>query len=402
MSDPQSQLAAPASPPNLLLAAMVAAGPIAMSIYVPALPLIGADLGAAEHQVELTVTLYFIVFAVGQLLIGPMSDSWGRKRMALIGITAYAIGGLTSALAPDITVLMAGRMVQAFGGAAGVVLARTILKDVHDGDRMAQALARVVMISAIAPIIAPAVGGFISEHYGWRSTLFLLVALSLVIMTAIVFKLPETAPKDDADRSFSGYLKVYLGLLRNVPFLSYNVHASLFSVTYFGFLTGMPLILTATIGLGTAAFGAWYTVIPVSYLLGNALASRMVRLTGMRRVLFFGTFISTGGVAVMVALSIVLTPSAPIFFIPAMAMAFGHGMGMPNVTALAMTHVPTRAGTAVAAMGAVQMTSASIGSAIVSAFDGSTAWPVLITMMLAQGAASLMVVRSVLRGHSWR
>lgn len=389
------------APPDLLLAAMVAAGPVALSIYVPALPLIGTDLGAAEHQVELTVTLYFIVFAVGQLLIGPLSDSWGRKRMALLGMLAYALGGLTGALASNIDMLMAGRMIQAFGGASGVVLARTIIKDVHDGDRMAQALARVVMISAIAPILAPAFGGFIAEQFGWRATLALLVGFSLPVLAGIYFSLGETAPTEDMDRTPAAYLRVYRDLLKNLPFLSYNIHAALFGVAYFAFLTGMPLVLTR-IGVGTAAFGAWFTLIPLSYLLGNGLASRTVRFLGMRRVLYFATLISTGGVGIMVLLSLSLPPSAPIFFIPAMAMAFGHGMGMPNVTALAMTHVPVRAGTAVAAMGALQMTSASIGSAIVSAFDGATAWPVLLTMLVAQGTASLMVLRSAIGGRSWR
>jgi DHA1 family bicyclomycin/chloramphenicol resistance-like MFS transporter len=386
----------PGPPPRLLLAALIAVGTAAVPIYVPALPLVAADLGASRMEVQQTVTLYLVVFAVSQLLIGPISDSVGRRRVALIGLAAFVLGGVLGAAAPNVDVLLAGRLVQAAGGAAGMVLSRTIIRDVFEGEDVARALSRVVTISALSPILSPIIGGFIADWFGWRATLWFLAAAGATVLLAVLVRLPETARDRGTKHGVANTLATYGRFLVTPSFMAYNLIAAMLTATYYAFLTGMPLVLAHELGLGASETGLWFATIPVTYLIGNAASARLGRRFGMASIMESGIIITTLGVAATLASAALLPASAAAWFVPVMLMSLGHGLGNPNANARAMTAIDTRVGTAVALLGGSQVAMASLASGSVSlAYDG-TVWPVFGVMAALQTAivALFLVARS--------
>lgn len=373
-----------------MLAALIAVGTAAVPIYVPALPLVAADLGASRIEVQQTVTLYLVVFAAAQLLIGPISDSVGRRRVALVGLSAFVLGGVLSATAPTVDVLLAGRIIQAAGGAAGTVLSRTIIRDVFEGEDVARALSRVVTISALSPILSPIIGGVIADWFGWRATLWLLAVAGAAVLLATLLLLPETARDRGTRHGILNTLATYGRFLATPSFMVYNLIGAMLTATYYAFLTGMPLVLAHELGLGASETGLWFATIPVTYLIGNAASARFGSRIGMASLLQGGIIVTTLGILAILASAALLPASAAAWFLPVMLMSLGHGLGNPNANARAMTAIDSRVGTAVALLGGSQVAMASLSSGAVSlAYDG-TIWPVLGVMTALQTAIVLL------------
>jgi DHA1 family bicyclomycin/chloramphenicol resistance-like MFS transporter len=377
-------------PPRLLLAALIASGTAAIPIYVPALPLVATDLGASTAEVQQTVTFYLIVFAIAQLLAGPISDNVGRRAVALTGLVAFVIGGAIGAAAPTVEILLAGRMIQAAGGAAGTVLARTIIRDVFDGEDVARALSRVVTVAALSPILAPVIGGFVADWFGWRATLWLLVVIGVVILAAVVMILPETSREGGARRGVAETLATYLNLLGNRPFLAHTLIGALFTATYYAFLTGMPLVLAHDLGLGASEMGSWFATVPLLYLIGNAASARFGARRGMAWMLGLGLWITGLSMAGLVLAAVVLPPAVAVYFLPVLVLSLGHGIGNPNANAMAMTAINARVGTAVALIGGIQMATSALASGAVSVFHSGGALPVVAVMAALQGALTMV------------
>lgn len=371
------------APPNLMLAALTSCGLLALTAYAPAMPLIVSDLGVPVSQVQLTMTLYFLVLAAGQLIAGPLSDLWGRKPVALAGMALFTLGSLLGALAGGIETLLAARLMQALGGAAGSVLARAIVKDVFPGDQVARALTRVVMISALVPIAGPVAGGALAHALGWRAILWVLAGFSAAVFLGLILTFRETAPRDNR-RPLRAYAGIYRDLLINRPFLRFSLNAGAFAMAYFSFLSGMPVAVTAASGISAAEFGRWFALMPAAYLVGNAASSRLLRVHDAGRLLRAGSLLSTAGAAAMLAAYLTLPPSPAAVFLPALLLTAGHGMAMASATALTLNTAPSSPGTAVALMGALNMGCAGLGTMLVAQPGIGT---VVATILVAQLAA---------------
>ena len=354
-----------AAPPNLLLAALTACGLLALTAYAPAMPRIVEDLHLPEVQVQATMSLYFLLFALGQLLGGPLSDRLGRRPVALAGMGLFVLGSVLAASAGTIGTILAGRVLQALGGAAGAVLARAIVKDVYPADQVARALTRVVMISALVPIVAPVLGGYLADWLGWRSILWVLAIYAAGVFVALALWFRETAPQASR-RPLRHYPALYRALLMNRRFLGFTLNAGAFGTAYFAFLSGMPISLTAATGMSTAEFGRWFALMPGAYLLGNATSSRLLRVHDPRRMLLAGSLLSTLGALAMLLAHLGWPPSPATVFLPALLLTAGHGMAMSSATALSMNSAPDNPGTAVALMGALNMLCAGLGTMLVS------------------------------------
>lgn len=367
----------------LLLAALTACGPIAMAFYVPLLPLIAAEFDDTPQKVQLTVSAYFAAFATAQLIIGPMSDYFGRRPIAIIGVFLFGSASFLTVYVNSVEALVGARIIQALGGAAGVVLARAIVKDTNATTGMAAKLSYIVMVSALAPMISPTLGGMIADAYNWRTAMFVLGALSVPLLLALVLRLEETGKNlrvhSNIKQIFGNYVKVF----SNKKFLLFTLTAAFFGAAYFAFMTGMPYIMARDFGLSASQYGLWVTVLPLGYLLGNAASSRLIKKLHPHGTLRLGTIVSTIGVATLIIASLLL-PEAPVtYFLPVAIMTFGHGISMANAIALALDEVPELAGTASAALGSLQMMVAAMGAVLVSVIGVGSVWAIFAIMMTA-------------------
>lgn len=378
------------APYLLLLAGLTACGPLALSIYIPSLPDVARDLGADGGLAQVTVSAYFFTLALGQLVIGPLSDRFGRRPVALWALSGFVVASVLAAFAATIGQLIALRIVQAFAGASGMVLSRSIIKDVYPSHAISSQIARVVSISVIVPMAAPVIGGALAELFGWRATLLAIALVAAAVLAGSAFGLQETLREREAVLHPGRVLRTYLSFIRDRRFLLMSLSATLFGTANFSFVTGMPFVLAHEYGLGAATFGLWATILSTSYMIGNRITVRLGHRLSHWDKLGLGTVLSTLAVAAMIVTAslIRLPPWAPFVFMAVVGL--GHGIGMSNAIALALRSVTANAGTAVALIGALQMFGNSAGSTLVSLIGNGTLGRVLIVLGLVQGLAMVV------------
>ena len=373
--------------PRLLLAGLTAAGPLALSIYIPALPAVGADLGADAGLVQITVSAYFLTLAFGQLVIGPLSDRFGRRPVALWALAGFTAASFLAAMADSISQLILLRVIQAFAGASGMVLSRSIIKDTFPAHEISGQIARVVSISVIVPMVAPVIGGTLAELFSWRATLIAVGVVAAAILAGVYFTLDETLAERDTQLRPARVARNYWNFLRDRRFLLMSLNATLFGTGNFVFVTGMPFVLAHEYGIGAATFGLWATILSTSYMVGNRISAGLGHRLSHWDKLGLGTIMSSIAVVAMIVTQSLtdLPPWEPFVFMAFVGL--GHGIGMSNAIALALRKVTANAGTAVALIGALQMGGSSVGSTLVSILGNGTHAPVYFVLALVQGGA---------------
>ena len=369
---------------TLLLSMITALGPLTVDMYLASLPEIGRLLVAPASQVQLTISFYLIGFALAQLLYGPFSDRHGRKPVLMVALSIYLVATLACALAPTIETLIAARFIQAVGGSGSIVLARAVVRDIYDGVRVGRELSRMAAIMALAPLVAPLIGGVLQTLFGWRSNFVVLLGAGAIAMSMVWFLLPETlrmrAPEPV---SIPSTLRSYRRFLSNHSFV---VHLGIVTCCMgglFAWISTATFVLQDIFGLSALAFGIAFAVASSGYLIGTAIAARFVMRWGGGRTMGFGSAgMALGGVATIVAaaigwnLAIALVGTVGIYMI-------GMGMVLPQAQAGALLPFPDRAGAASSVVGFVAQTSAAIVGAVMGHILGSTAWPLAIAMAIA-------------------
>lgn len=333
----------------LLLAAVTAAGPVTMNLYVPALPAIQAHFGASLSEINATLSLALAAFAVGVLAFGPLSDRIGRRPVLMAGQLVFALGNLLCLLSPSLEVLLAGRVVQALGSSAGVVVARAVLADVYGRERMARMLAYLTMIMVIGPTTAPLVGGVLTEAFGWHSLFAALLGVSLLTLAFAWRLLPET--RNPADRDAGTSLLASAGqLLRQRKFVDFAAQASCIYALFLGFISVAPYVM-AQMGHPASTYGAWYLAVAGGYFLGNWLTTRYAVKLGLERLIRIGVSIQLVSAAAGAGLVLAgwWTPAA--LFLPMGVLGFGQGLILPNITASAVALAPRTPGVASSLLG---------------------------------------------------
>ncbi|MFZ8982815.1 MAG: multidrug effflux MFS transporter [Steroidobacteraceae bacterium] len=333
----------------LLLAAVTAAGPVTMNLYVPALPAIQTHFGATLAEINATLSLALAAFALGVLAFGPLSDRIGRRPVMIAGQLVFALGNLLCLLSPSLEVLLAGRVVQALGSSAGVVVARAVLADVYGRERMARMLAYMTMIMVIGPTTAPLVGGVLTETFGWHSLFAALLGVSLLTLALTWRLLPETRNQADSEASTS-LLDSAGALLRQRKFVDFAAQASCIYALFLGFISVAPYVL-ATMGYPASTYGAWYLAVAGGYFLGNWLTTRYAVKLGLERLIRIGVSIQLVSAAAGAGLVLAgwWTPAA--LFLPMGVLGFGQGLILPNITASAVALAPRTPGVASSLLG---------------------------------------------------
>jgi MFS transporter, DHA1 family, multidrug resistance protein len=373
--------------PLWLLASVTFSGTLAMHIFVPALPLAAIDLAATPGAMQLTISVYILGLAIGQLLYGPISDRFGRRPVLLVGLLLYSVAGLVSALAPDVRVLVAARLLQAIGGCSGLVLGRAIVRDGVNLDEATRRLAIVSLIVNVGPGLAPLVGAELGAYLGWRSIFFALTALGVMNFLITWRLLPETGPSRYQDaRKTSELWSNFRQLITSRAFLGYAIGGGCATTSMYAFISAAPFIFTEQLHQPNHDVGIYLAVIVGALWFGSVVASRIAGRVAVNRQMIGGNLLSVVGAFIFLSVVLFGTLNIPITVGSMSLLTFGVGVSSPPALAEAMSVNPKVIGSASGVYGCTQMTvgaictsaaslgsTPAIGSAVVLAVAGALA-----------------------------
>lgn len=277
--------------PLWLLAMITISGTLAMHIFVPALPTAAEQLGAGIGAMQMTVSLYILGLAVGQLIYGPLADRFGRRPTLLIGLALYTVSGLAAALAPDVQALIVARLFQALGGCAGLVIGRAIVRDTAAPSEAARRLALMNLMVTLGPGLAPIVGGAMATSLGWRSIFVLLCGLGIINVLLAWRLLPETRGPPPLAGGGS-LLGKYGRLLRSPAFLGYSIGGGCATTSMYAFIASAPFIFVHQLERPAYEVGPFLAMLVLGVWIGSMLASRLIGRIAMRRLLVGANLLS--------------------------------------------------------------------------------------------------------------
>lgn len=374
-----------------LLGLLSAIGPLSTDMYLPSMPDIAVTLRASTAQVQLTISCYLIGFALGQIVYGPLSDRYGRKPVLMVAVSLYCVATALCTAATSIELLIAARGLQALGGCGAIVLARAIVRDLYVGARAGREMAVIAMVMALAPLVAPLIGGVLQTWFGWRAVFVVQMLIGLEAVAMVWWFLPETLQHRAAERvSPLSVLRSYRVIARD---RSYLAHLGLVTLAYSGlfvWLSGSSFVLQDLYGLAPTPFGVVFALGSLGFLAGTALAARFVVRSGLGAIIGAGCVALAAGGLIMAAVT-AAGLAGPLTLVGGAAVyLLGLGLMLPQATAAALMPFPQRAGAASSLVGFVQQTVASVSGALVGMWLGASAWPLAAPMALFGCAALLL------------
>jgi MFS transporter, DHA1 family, multidrug resistance protein len=381
-------------PPLWLLGLLTFSGPVGMHIFVPALPAAAKDLHATPVALEMTISLYILGLAVGQLLYGPVSDRFGRRPALLVGLSIFTVASIAGLFAPDIHTLVVARFFQALGGCSGLVLARAMIRDTSQAHEAARRLALTNLLVTAGPAVAPLIGGGLSALWGWRTILVGLSALGVANFMMTWLLLPETRP-EALFVSASRYARDYVGLLRSRQFLGYAVGGACATTSLYAFIACAPFIFVDRLHAPSASVGLYLALLVSGIWLGSLLASQLIARFSLNRFVVVANAVSV--VAAASFLGLLIIDRATLAGIIATMFVFSVGVGAAAPAALvkAISVNPRVTGTASGLYGSVQM--AVAGTLVMLAGWGSNPAFASASVLLAAGVvaqASFWIARN--------
>ena len=383
----------------IVLGSLIALGPLTIDMYLPAFPELAAELNASDSAVQLTLTGMLGGLAFGQLVIGPLSDAWGRRRPLVAGLIVHALASLLCALAPNIYVLSSVRVLQGFAGAAISVVALATVRDLFSGLAFARTMSRLMLVIGLAPILAPSIGGFILQVTDWRGIFVVLAVAAVVLIGVAIVGLQETLPVERRRSARVGAtLRTYRSLLADRTFVALVLVAGLMFSSLFVYVAGASFVLQGTYGLDERMFGIVFGVNSAALTLTSQVNPALIRRHGPVNVLTAAIFVSIAGSVALLAAGLLAGPLLAVL-VPMMVVLAMAGLAMPNTPALALTRHGEAAGTASALLGCVQF-GVGAGVAPLVGLLGSTAAPMGAVMLLVTGLAALLMVAVVRRDPS--
>ena len=365
-------------------------GPISLDLYLPALPELAAELEASASAAQLTITACLIGLAVGQIIAGPLSDRFGRKRPLMIGLVAYALASLACAFAWSISVLLVLRLIQGLAGAAGIVIARAVARDLYEGRRLVVFFSRLVLISGLAPVIAPVLGGQLNRVMSWRGIFGVLAGIGVVLVLAGYLGLKESLPPE---RRHTGGLGVTLRgfgvLIRDRFFVGVALAGGLAGASMFAYIAGGTFVLQRIYGLTPQAFSLAFGVNSIGIMAAAQLSGRLTRRHSPVAVLAIGLAVNLTG-SLCLAATVLLGLGLPFVLGSLFIMVSAIGLVLPTSTALGLSNYPERAGTASALLGLLQYLVGGLAAPLVGLAGEDTAVPLGLVALAASGCACLV------------
>lgn len=377
----------PSRPPLWLLVLITISGTMAMHMFVPALPDAARGLRTTAGEMQMAISIYIIGLAGGQLVYGPLSDAHGRRPTLLWGLAMYAAGGLAAALAPNLTTLLAARLVQGLGGCAGLALGRAIVRDTSAPEGAIRQLALLNLIIMVGPGLAPMVGGAVSSALGWRAIFVVLAAGGAVTVFFAWRRLPETG-RPTGTFGLRVMLRDYAELLRSRRFVGYALGGGMLTTCIYAFLAAFPFILTNELHEPAHAIGLYAGIILFGMGIGNAITGRLIRSVPGEVLLRIGNGVALAAASVYLAL--VVTDTMAVWNVIAALLLFTSGIGMTSPAALgkAISVDPRLTGAAAGLYGFSQMASGAVSTSLAALGDD----PALASALALTGVALVALV----------
>jgi MFS transporter, DHA1 family, multidrug resistance protein len=374
-----------------LLIAISSVGPLSINIIVPALPGLATALTADPALVQLTVSLYFAGLAGAQLLLGSLSDRFGRRPVLLGGFTVTLLTSLAAAAATNVTLLIVARTAQALGAATGIVMGRAIIRDLYERDRAASMLGWVTMSVVAVPMFGPLIGGVLETWWGWRAIFLFIGIASLATVVWAALALPETRPRFAAG-SQGRMWKEARELLLDPTFAGFVICAAMISGPFYATIGGAPHVVITVMGRSATELGLWLVFASLGYMAGNFLAGSFSVRYGGTAMIWWGLFLEFAGtLAPVVLVPLMDNPGPTTIFVPLFVVYVGNGMALPNAIAGAVSVRPEAAGTASGVTGCVQMGwGAVISQLIAYPMASAHATAALAWIMFAQAVVGLL------------
>lgn len=353
------------TPPHVITLVLVAGlAALCMNVFLPSLPAMAVYFGTDYAVMQLAVSGYLAATACLQLVLGPLSDLFGRRPVMLASIIIMILATLVCAFAPNITVFMIGRVVQA-AIVSGFVLARAIVRDMVPADRAASMIGYVTMGMSVVPMIGPTIGGILNDFAGWQASFALLVVLGIAVLVLTYFDLGETNNQTSA--SFSQQFRAWPELLRSGRFWGYALTSTFSSGMFFSFLGGAPFVGSVLYGLSPAMLGVQFFFMATGYMLGNFISGRYASRIGIGPMMLRGNIVGTVGVVIAILLPWLGFDNAYAFFLPLSLIGLGNGITLPSANAGMVSVQPHLAGSASGLGGALTIG----GGAMLSVLAGA-------------------------------
>jgi DHA1 family bicyclomycin/chloramphenicol resistance-like MFS transporter len=382
------------TPPHIAtLVALTGLGALSMNVFLPSLPGMAEHFGTSAAVMGLSVGVYLFVNAALQLIIGPVSDKFGRRRVILSGLLIYLVATLGCIYAPNATVFLSFRMLQA-AVAVAMVLSRAVVRDTTPAELAGAKIAYVTMGMSLVPMIGPAIGGYLQQHIGWQANFWLLFIVGVAIFTLAWSDLGETA--QPSDFTLAQQFREIPDLLKSPRFWGYSLAATSSSGAFFAYLGGAPFVAQNLFNLAPQELGVYFATPGLGYFFGNYIAGRYSVRIGMNRMVLWGLIISMIAVVFSLNLSLVGAQTPFTFFAMMVPVGIGNGLTIPNAVSGQLSVRPRLAGTASGLGGALMLSggaglSALAGLVLESGHsDAPLIW--IMTLSLTGGVVAILYV----------
>jgi DHA1 family bicyclomycin/chloramphenicol resistance-like MFS transporter len=384
----------------LVLGALIALGPLTIDMYLPAFPRIAEDLRASDSAVQLTLTGMLLGLAAGQLVIGPLSDAFGRRRPLIVGICSHAVASVLCALAPTIGLLAVVRVLQGFSGAAISVVAMAIVRDLFSGVAVARIMSRLMLVIGLAPILAPSLGSLVLGFTSWRGVFGVLAGAAVLLVVVALVGIRETLPVERRrPATVRDSLSSYRSLLRDRVFVALTFVGGSMMAAMFAYVSGASFVLQDGFGLDARTFALVFGLNAAGLTLTSQLNPVLLRWFTVRQVLGGAVVASMAAAAALLVVGLTGVGGLLAVLVPLALVVATAGLAMPNTPALALTRHGEAAGTAAAVLGCVQFGVGGVVAPVVGAFGSTTAAPMGAVMLGVTTLAAVLMFGVVRREH---
>jgi DHA1 family bicyclomycin/chloramphenicol resistance-like MFS transporter len=389
---------APRRPPVLALVVVSALSPFAINSVVPSMPAIEHAFDAGYGRVQLILSLFLAAVAISQIAIGPLSDRFGRRPVLLSGFAVFIAASAVSPFAPTIEALIAIRVVQGATGCVGIVLGRAIVRDLYDRQQAASMLGYVTMGLAMAPMVAPTIGGLFQELYGWTAIFWFMAGLGVLCLGVVWAYIPETNLRPATELSFRSMFRDFGRLLRVPDFLLFTASSALTTGIFFAFLGGAPYIAERLLGLSPSIYGLWFGILPIGYASGSFVAGRFTERLGVARMILMGSLLAFAAAIILPLLAVLGFAGPAALFVPMAFSGMANGMALPSAVSGAISVRPEIAGAAAGLSGAAQIGTGAIFSGLGGwALTGATTPMPLFAIIMLAAALAIMTALAIWR-----
>jgi len=375
-----------------VLGLMIALGPLTIDMYLPALPRIAEDLSVSSSVVQLTLTGTLAGLAFGQLIIGPLSDSLGRRIPLMAGITLHMVASLVCLFAPNIEVLGAGRVVQGFGAAAAAVVAVAVVGDLYVDSAAATVMSRLILVLGVAPVIAPSLGAVVLLKASWHWIFAVLVVLAGLLLLLAALALPETLPVPNRrPLQVRSIVATYGELLRDFRFVTLVLVAALSMAGLFGYIAAAPFVLQGDYGLNQQAFALVFAAGAIILIGATQSNVVLLRRFSPQLIMLVALIVSVIAAIVFVVLAVTGIAGLAGFLAPVLVILGGMGLVLPNAPAVALSRHHEASGTAAALLGAAQFGLGAVTAPVVGML-GNNEFALALVMLVGSAVALAAMV----------